>query len=237
MSGHNSSSASNARPRRYNMPRNASGVGGHENSMAHRLIPWAPRWVIGIALLVLSACLGPPGTFTVAHYTINSVLDNRSASTKFNDDFKELKLRASLFDFSRIKALVYKDKAYVMGYVESKSQADEVKGVLRANGFSEFRSLLMQLSELSSTFGDDILTSVQIRRAFLDDPDISSFNVHVMSVGGAVLLAGQVESRTQKLKATYVMEELGLKLIRNYLEIIPPDPSSTRPKNTTDQGG
>ena len=184
-----------------------------------KLIVLKTYWLALLSIVTFAACLGPPGSGTVALYTINTALDKRPVAVKIKDDASHLSLMAALSEFSRVSTFVYENTAYLAGYVVSRDEKERILDIVSQKEFEDVKFHFMLLSADSTSMTEDYTIQLAIKNAVLQDEELSLININVMSTGGLVVLVGKVKTDLQRRKADYLMRKIGLKEVHNYLVV------------------
>ena len=184
-----------------------------------KLIVLKTYWLALLSIVTFAACLGPPGSGTVALYTINTALDKRPVAVKIKDDASHLSLMAALSEFSRVSTFVYENTAYLAGYVVSRDEKERILDIVSQKEFEDVKFHFMLLSADSTSMTEDSIIQLAIKNAVLQDEELSLININVMSTGGLVVLVGKVKTDLQRRKADYLMRKIGLKEVHNYLVV------------------
>ena len=182
-----------------------------------KLIVLKTYWLALLSIVTFAACLGPPGSGTVALYTINTALDKRPVAVKIKDDARYLSLMAALSEFSRVRTFVYENTAYLAGYVVSRDEKERILDIVSQKEFEDVKVHFMLVSADSTSMTEDYTIQLAIKNAVLQDEELSLININVMSTGGLVVLVGKVKTDLQRRKADYLMRKIGLKEVHNYL--------------------
>ena len=104
-----------------------------------KLIVLKTYWLALLSIVTFAACLGPPGSGTVALYTINTALDKRPVAVKIKDDASHLSLMAALSEFSRVSTFVYENTAYLAGYVVSRDEKERILDIVSQKEFEDVK--------------------------------------------------------------------------------------------------
>ena len=177
--------------------------------------------VVGLALFMNNACVGPPGLSTLLEVSVNAAMDRRDRQQVFDDGVKQVQLSISLVTFFSLSYLVYNDIAYVIGYVDSAEEKAEVLAKLADGDYGRPETLILIKSESSPSIVDGVKSKAEITGAIVKESDLSYFNINVLTADSTAFVIGEVDKQTQKDSVATVLKDLGFTDIRNFIVVMP----------------
>jgi hyperosmotically inducible periplasmic protein len=165
---------------------------------------------------------------TVAMAACSATRTTRSAGETLDDSTVTAKVKTALArdpstSAFRIDVDTFRGDVQLNGFVDSADMKSSATRVAKSvNGVkSVSNNLKVGAGERSAgEVVDDGVITAKVKAALLSDPNVSGHDVNVQTREGVVQLAGFVDSRDQKSKATEVTRRVaGVKQVDNQLEV------------------
>lgn len=188
--------------------------------------------------LALLLCLAPAlQSCGVAPYVkaAEAAIDLRSARAQVEDQRLQVRLREAILENQSFGGLsisphVYMERGFLVGFVESTGQADQVLEAGR--GVEGLRSVEGYLPVKPATDGTaaDLELKAAVKEQIALNPMLPTTRYTIEALDGTVVLLGVVESPAEREAVAQAAQNAsGTKQVRDFLLVIEPGFGSLRP--------